>query len=169
MTDRPLRPPPGPEHPGNPVWRWVAAAVGIVLVAIAVVGALGSGKDKPDRTAAATNPPAATAPATDATTAPAVTAPPPPKTAPATTTTTTTTTAAPARPPADPRVRTLKRVARDAREFCASTPLAKVKATYGGTESFSAAHAYAQQAWQEWLRITAEGACIKGMQDRNFK
>lgn len=44
-----------------------------------------------------------------------------------------------------------------------------VKATYGGTESFSAAHAYAQQAWQEWLRITAEGACIKGMQDRNFK
>lgn len=153
------------------MWRWAAAAVGIVLVAIAVVGALGSGKDEPDRAATAAKPPAATAPATDATTAPAVTAPPPPKTAPATTTTTTTTTttAAPARPPADPRIRTLKRVARDAREFCASTPLTKVKATYGGTESFSAAHAYAQQAWQEWLRITAEGACIKGMQDRNFK
>lgn len=56
------------------MWRWAAAAVGIVLVAIAVVGALGSGKDEPDRAATAAKPPAATAPATDATTAPAVTA-----------------------------------------------------------------------------------------------
>lgn len=161
MTDPPLRPPPGPERPANPVWRWLAIAFGALLVTVAVVSALGSSGDKSRSAAPATRPPAATAPATST----AATTPPPTTPTP----TTSTTTAPAARPPTDQRTRLLDRAARDAREFCASTPLAKVKATYGGTESFSAARAYARQAWREWLRSTAETGCIKGMQDRDFR
>lgn len=170
----PLRPPPGPEHPPNPFWKWLALTVGSVLVLGAVLAAFGVGQDKSDSTAPATSPAAPAgdrSPATTTTTTPTAPTTTPPATTP--------TTAEPAAAPATtttqpqsaptPRDRLLKQVESQSRDLCASVSLAKLKATYGGTESFSTARAYAQQSYRPGLALNAEKGCITGMQDRGFK
>lgn len=91
----PLRPPPGPEHPPNPLWKWLAISFGSVLVLGAVLAAFGVGQDKSNSAAPATSP-AATAgdrsPATTTATTPTAPTTEPPAT--------TSTTAEPAAAPA---------------------------------------------------------------------